>query len=225
MSVQPYSPIELMRDSKLTKLELNDFIGVWENFVPGAFCDQLIEFFEHTINNTADYIEPNSVVPEKQVEAFVVEGDQQYNGNLRRKDTSILLNYTNDTFSYQVNQFLKSCALHYIDNFSQLTSLSLVSSDLKLQRTKPEGGYHVWHYENASCEFAARELTWMIYLNDVPDGEGETEFLYQRRRIKPTKGTVVIFPAGMTHVHKGNTVFTTDKYIVTGWYIKTTHGR
>ena len=61
----------------------------------------------------------------------------------------------------------------------------------------------------------------MIYLNDVPDGEGETEFLYQRRRIKPTKGTVVIFPAGYTHVHKGNTMFTTDKYILTGWYIKT----
>jgi hypothetical protein len=221
MTIQPYRPIELMRDPKLTKFELKDFIGVWENFVPGAFCDQLIEFFEHTINNTADYIEPNSVVPEKQVEATVLQGSTQYQGNLNRKDTSILLNYTNDTYSYQVNQFLKSCVLHYIDNFSQLRSLSMISSDLKFQKTPPEGGYHSWHYENSSAEFAARELTWMIYLNDVPDGEGETEFLYQRRRIKPTKGTVVVFPAGMTHVHKGNTVFTQDKYILTGWYIKT----
>ena len=60
----------------------------------------------------------------------------------------------------------------------------------------------------------------MIYLNDIDDG-GETEFLYQKRRIKPQKGTVVIFPAGMTHVHKGNLVMGEQtKYIVTGWYIK-----
>jgi hypothetical protein len=221
MTVQPYRPIELMRDSKITNFELTDFIGVWQNFVPASFCDQLIAFFEHTLNHTADYIEPNSVIPEKQCEAAVLNGDIQYRGNLNRKDISILLNYTSDTYSYQVNQFLKSCALHYIDNFSQLKNIAMVSSDLKFQKTPPEGGYHLWHYENSSAEFAARELTWMIYLNDVPDGEGETEFLYQRRRIKPTKGTVVIFPAGMTHVHKGNTVFTDDKYILTGWYIKT----
>jgi hypothetical protein len=60
----------------------------------------------------------------------------------------------------------------------------------------------------------------MIYLNDMPDGEAETEFFHQRRRIKPTAGTVVIWPAGFTHTHKGNTVLTQDKYILTGWYIK-----
>ena len=40
---------------------------------------------------------------------------------------------------------------------------------------------------------AARELVWMIYLNDIEEG-GETEFMYQKRRIKPTQGTMVIFP-------------------------------
>jgi hypothetical protein len=218
MTVQPYRPLELMRDSKLTKFELKDFIGVWENFVPAAFCDQLIQYFETVVNKTGDYVDP---CPEHTDEPTIMDGSTQYGGNLIRNDTSILLNYASGTYSYQVNQFLKSCLLHYVDNFSQLSRLRLFSSDLKFQKTPPGGGYHTWHYENASDYFAARELTWMIYLNDVPDGEGETEFLYQLRRIKPTKGTVVIFPAGMTHVHKGNTVFTTDKYILTGWYIKT----
>ena len=60
----------------------------------------------------------------------------------------------------------------------------------------------------------------MIYLNDIEEG-GETEYQYQLRRIKPTTGTVVMFPAGMTHVHKGNLVMGQEnKYIVTGWYIK-----
>jgi hypothetical protein len=220
MTVQPYRPIELMRDPKLTKFEEKDFIGVWENFVPASFCDQLIDFFEHTIQNTGDYIDSTSPIPELHEEAMVLNGDVQYGGNLNRKDISILLNYTNPTYTYQLNQFLKSCVLHYIDCFSQLSKVPLVSTDLKFQKTSPGGGYHLWHYENSSAAFAARELTWMVYLNDIPDGEGETEFLYQKRRIKPTKGTVVVFPAGMTHVHKGNTVFTTDKYIVTGWYYK-----
>ena len=61
----------------------------------------------------------------------------------------------------------------------------------------------------------------MIYLNDITGG-GETEFLYQKRRIVPTVGTVVMWPAAYTHVHRGNTVLTEqDKYIVTGWYQKT----
>ena len=95
-----------------------------------------------------------------------------------------------------------------------------ISEDCKMQKTPPGGGYHMWHYENSGFGHHARELVWAIYLNDMPEGEAETEFLYQRRRIQPTAGTVVVWPASMTHVHKGNTVFTQDKYILTGWYIR-----
>ena len=92
-----------------------------------------------------------------------------------------------------------------------------MSYAVKAQKTPPQGGYHEWHYENASFTAASRELVWTMYLNTMPEGEAETEFLYQRRRIKPECGMVVIWPAGLTHVHKGNTVFTEDKYILTGW--------
>ena len=89
-------------------------------------------------------------------------------------------------------------------------------------KTTAKGGYHHWHYETlAGTDSYSRELTWMVYLNDMPDGEAETEFLYQARKVKPTQGTVVIWPAGMTHVHRGNTVYTKDKYIATGWWYKT----
>jgi hypothetical protein len=94
-------------------------------------------------------------------------------------------------------------------------------NNLKIQRTLPLGGYHYWHYENASGQYTyARELVWMVYLNTMPPNEAETEFLYQKMRIRPTKGTVVFFPAGMTHVHRGLTVYSEPKYIATGWYYK-----
>jgi len=42
--------------------------------------------------------------------------------------------------------------------------------------------------------------------------------LYQKRRVKPEQGTICIFPAGFTHVHRGNPPLSGDKYIATGWY-------
>lgn len=84
------------------------------------------------------------------------------------------------------------------------------------------GGYHHWHSEiypqNASCETLHRVLLWMFYLNDVDEG-GETEFLYQDRRIAPKKGRLVIAPAGFTHTHRGNVPVSGDKYIATSWIL------
>ena len=211
MSIQEYRPLELMKNEKITKFEFNDFIGVWEGFVPKPFCEKIVSYFDNVLENNSNGTDA----------VEFAKGEEQYVSSMNRKDISMMLNYADATLSYQTNQFLKSCLMHYIDEYSQLKPVGLLSTDLKIQKTSPGGGYHMWHYENAAASHAQRELTWMVYLNDIPDGEGETEFLYQRRRIKPTMGTVVIWPAGMTHVHKGNTVFTTDKYIMTGWYIKT----
>jgi hypothetical protein len=208
----PYRPLSLMIDEKLTKSEFNDFIGIWPNFVPKPFCEKLIKYGDSVLNEEI-------AVDTTSVE--IMDGQSMYGKTQNRKDKSFLINYASIDYTYQLNQFLKSCMLHYMYEYSQLKEVSLVSFDLKFQRTPPGGGYHLWHYENASPAFAQREVTWMVYLNDVEDG-GETEFQFQKRRIKPTQGTVVLFPAGMTHVHKGNLVLgDKNKYIVTGWYIKT----
>ena len=77
-------------------------------------------------------------------------------------------------------------------------------------------GYHIWHHETDRRETSNRVLAWTVYLNDVAEG-GETEYLYQHLRIKPTTGTFVIWPAGFTHTHRGNPPLSNDKYIMTGW--------
>ena len=61
-----------------------------------------------------------------------------------------------------------------------------------------------------------RILAAMIYLNDVEEG-GETEFLYQKLKVKPRKGTILIWPGSYTHLHRGNPPMS-DKYIATGWW-------
>ena len=80
----------------------------------------------------------------------------------------------------------------------------------------PTEGYHSWHSEDSPQTNSSRTLVWSVYFNDVEEG-GETEFLYQNRRIKAVEGTLVIWPAGFTHVHRGNPPIGQDKYILTTW--------
>ena len=42
----------------------------------------------------------------------------------------------------------------------------------------------------------------MTYLNTIKVG-GETEFLYQKLKIKPKKGLTLIWPTDWTHTHRG----------------------
>jgi hypothetical protein len=89
-----------------------------------------------------------------------------------------------------------------------------------MQRSVPLSGdgYHRWHSERFGMNTVERVLAWTIYLNDVTDG-GETEFLYQGLRVAPKHGRIVIWPAGWTHVHRGNPPLSNTKYILTGWIV------
>lgn len=86
--------------------------------------------------------------------------------------------------------------------------------------TKGIDGYHSWHEDNGSgFPTISRMLVLMYYLNSVEEG-GETEFKYQNLKIKPTKGSLVIFPAYFTHTHKGHVPISNDKYICNLWLLK-----
>jgi hypothetical protein len=87
---------------------------------------------------------------------------------------------------------------------------------IKFQKTATTEGYHVWHYENSSAKNTTRSLAWILYLNDDFEG-GETEFLYKSLRLKPKKGTLVVFPGGFTHTHRGNPPLTGTKYVITSF--------
>lgn len=85
---------------------------------------------------------------------------------------------------------------------------------------KGVGGYHYWHSEIypqlPNNKPLHRVLAFLYYLNDVEEG-GETAFHYQDMKVKPKKGSLVIFPAGFTHTHKGHVPVSDDKYVVTSW--------
>ncbi|WP_298577787.1 2OG-Fe(II) oxygenase [uncultured Luteimonas sp.] len=85
-----------------------------------------------------------------------------------------------------------------------------------------EGGYPYWHCELyprvGDGDTLHRHLLWTLYLNDGFEG-GETEFLFQQRRIEPRTGHLLIAPTAFTHTHRGNRPQGRDKFIATSWIL------
>ncbi|MGY1426086.1 2OG-Fe(II) oxygenase [Lysobacter sp. A289] len=94
---------------------------------------------------------------------------------------------------------------------------------INLQRYRGDrGGYPYWHCElyprDQHAETLHRHLLWTVYLNDEFE-QGETEFLYQRRKVAPRTGSLLIAPAAFTHTHRGNRPVGGDKVIATSWIL------
>src|SRR5690554_6412785 len=85
-----------------------------------------------------------------------------------------------------------------------------------------EGGYPNWHSElyprDPQSETLHRHLLWTIYLNDGFDA-GETEFMFQGRKVAPRTGDLLIAPTAFTHTHRGNRPEGGDKFIATSWIL------
>ena len=184
-----------------------NFIEVYTNVFSDEYCNSVIEFFK--------IAEKNNILVDRQKN----EGASKLN----KEDLAIFLpsmplqQTTQPIFEEFINTFWGHCYKEYADKYSVLSDLGNHNSyTLKIQKTKPGQGYHVWHCEADNRERSNRLLTWTIYLNDDFEA-GETEFLYQQYRYKPQKGDCIIFPAAYTHTHRGNPPIGGDKYIITGW--------
>lgn len=192
--------------------EYKDFIAVYRGVYPDGYCKHLINEFERLVASGAGYNRQNG------------EGAPKH----RKNDMQLGLNFGvhtvadfNGTPATRVFfDGLQRCYDAYTEQFSVLKEGKITGTAMKMQRTDPGGGYHVWHAEQANGDQAERVLVYMLYLNTLSQEEaGETEFLYQQRRLKPEENTMIIWPAAFTHAHRGNTVFgENSKYIVTGWF-------
>lgn len=122
-------------------------------------------------------------------------------------------------------QRLDAAAIAAMDDaeLAPLASACLRPGAINLQwYAAGEGGYPYWHCElyprDTGCETLHRHLLWTLYLNDGFEA-GETEFLFQQRRIVPRAGSLLIAPTAFTHTHRGNRPQGADKMIATSWVL------
>ena len=189
---------------------IDQFIGIYENAFSKEYCENVIYQFNKMdeCGFTRNRQETLSPVPKhlKDDKAIFLQEEKEINLNH--------LGRISKEFNIRFGDIFNN---HYCQKFSILKEHQLLSSfAIKIQKTNIGGGYHMWHCENSQRQVSTRILAWMLYLNDVEDG-GETEFLYQCTRIKPKQGTLLIWPAGFTHTHRGNPPLSNEKYIITGW--------
>ena len=94
-----------------------------------------------------------------------------------------------------------------------------IAEPFNIQKYNPHEGFLNFHYEKNSGHGpgSLRHLVFMTYLNDLKKG-GETEFFYQKLKVKPEKGLTLIWGSDWTFMHKGIISSTEPKYITTGWF-------
>jgi len=189
------------------------FIRIYETAYSNDYCDKVISTWD-TLglrdNETQNHDwSDNNHRRDKAVFIDEVLSEDHY--SLQKSICDTFFNVVKD----KTNKYLKDLGIW--------KEVELVPDGMKVQKYdhKRSGGYYVFHSEqhNRSQRELRRHLTYTLYLNDIPEGEGETEFLFQGIRYQPKKGDLVIFPAFFTHTHRGNPVYTTDKYIATGWML------
>tara|TARA_R100001591_G_C4265676_1_gene161010 strand:+ start:45 stop:566 length:522 start_codon:yes stop_codon:yes gene_type:complete len=167
---------------------------IYQDMIKKEVCDDLIKAFK----NSKEKIKVN---------------------NTFTKMTNTIWSFHNielhDYFN-ELNKVLKKYIekYKYVDEGQEPWNLN---SRIQIQKYEPQESYFSWHSESTGFKNSNnRILVFTTYLNDIEDG-GETEFFYQKEKIKPEKGKTILFPAFWTHTHKGNITKET-KYIITGWY-------
>jgi len=208
----------ISKKSKYNILNMNiddDFIGIFDTDFDGT---EIINYFNNVKKSNNNFLNShynprNSVSLKKN--SLDLEDECVYVGTSTQKyDSFNILVGTEVLNSY--NEIIAKCYVEYIKKFNILCSIRGFQCTVNIQKTEPGGGYHHWHSEVMNLHSTSRYIVSMLYLNDVVEG-GETEFLYQHRRVDPKRSRVVIWPSQWTHTHRGNPPLKGTKYIATSW--------
>jgi hypothetical protein len=202
----------------MTQFEFNNFIGVFHNLVDQPTCDKIIQHFQRVKANQLTF---NRQSLNSQVSKIEKDTETYFLSNTSNFINESTDNITSASDVWIFNEFknaLWQCYELYSQQYGILESLAKhsISGTVKIQRSLPGQGYHMWHCEHGNIRYGNRLALAILYLNDVESG-GETEFLYQGLRVKPTQGTLIICPSGFTHTHRGNPPLTGEKYIMNTW--------
>ena len=222
-------------------MDTGDFIEIYEGAIPAATCAEIIRRFEASGQDQPGLVGGGLYPDLKNSRDISISGKPEW----RDIETSFVQAILNGLAMYlrkypytliaplmvQHGSNPNDVRRLMADDFATLPDAALDDiirsifrpGRINLQRYRAgEGGYPYWHCElyprDAGCETLHRHLLWTVYLNDDFQA-GETEFLYQQRKVPPRTGSLLIAPAAFTHTHRGNRPEGGDKYIATSWVL------
>ena len=206
----------------------DDLIQVYKNTIDREYCDYIIETFEDSTNKIQGLSGGGvNLHMKKSVDLMINDtmDDPRWGGIYNYLRENLLGNFveyiTKNPYmikdrSDNPQPANEVCMLRTAQ--SSYKSSSNGNPHMQMQRYHDGEGYYQWHYENEGGNSAKRQMFFIYYLNDVNTG-GETEFQFNRRKVAPTTGTLLVAPAFWTHRHKGYPPLNGEqKYIITGWF-------
>ncbi|CAK7994714.1 Oxoglutarate/iron-dependent dioxygenase [uncultured virus] len=126
--------------------------------------------------------------------------------------------------SPSLHQLLKSKLRTSIDKYRDHVGNSTINFVSKLEtplmfkyspNVDTPNLFHL-HSDNWSMQSASRQVSVIIYLNDVAEG-GETDFEKLGVKVSPKRGRLLMFPSFYLYMHKGCEPISNDKYIIVCW--------
>ena len=82
----------------------------------------------------------------------------------------------------------------------------------QIQKTD-KNGFYTWHHDSS----LNRIFTYILYLNDVEEGNGGTTQFLCGKTVQPKVGKLVIFPSTLTYLHRGTKLKKGVKYLITNF--------
>jgi hypothetical protein len=182
---------------------LRDYVRCYDDALPHAFCERLIEAFHGT---QAMHVErargwraglDDSAWTELDLTALA---DSALKAFFRERIDEYLARYNGDV------------------NLPIAVPASPSLAELRLKRYRPGTGQAFQLHFDSINEVADRYLVFLWYLNDVAEG-GETEFPALDIRIAPRAGRLLMFPPYWMYQHAGLPPRSGDKYILSTYLL------
>ena len=177
-------------------MNLSDYIQVYNNTLPAAYCDQLIRSFE--------------AVERKHYRDDDIKRFTEINVMQAGWDVRPLL----ATIQQYKQRYWSDCGID--DRHIQPDH---GWEELRMKRYLPYVDEFRPHVDTYNADTMRRFLVYFWYLNDVEDG-GETEIYAQDRpiRILPRQGRLIMFPTNWQYLHAGLMPRSNPKYIIGGYF-------
>lgn len=180
---------------------MEKYIRLYHNVISGEECDNLVDYYNKNIGNSQDF-----------------------DFDWRRCNCITLYQKENDQTLSKVKDYIKNAFEKYKSDVSGIGGTGTlyfcntleVPNMLCYKHNSDQPHKFNTHSDAWSVESSTRQISVIIYLNDVEDG-GETKFVYNNITIKPKKGTILMFPSNFCYMHEGCKPVSEDKYIIVSW--------
>lgn len=178
---------------------MEKYIRSYQNAIPDEECDLFIDYY----NKNANEIQ-NFNFDWRRCGCVPLCQDEQMLSKIKEHIKNIFEKYKIDISNTGGNGTLYFC-----------NTLEIPNILCYKHRSDQPHKFNI-HSDAWSVESSTRQVSVIIYLNDVEEG-GETKFTHSNITVKPKKGTVLMFPSNFCYMHEGCEPVSNNKYIIVGW--------